>query len=204
MKSLEGYARSLSISLIRCRQGTSLGFSEWGKTYFGGKFTDTKLKWTDEVCQSEKTMSLWIYRQTIFCQPRLPRPLPRPPRLWLCHCKKLQDGDFLWTLAAASILLSKPILAHENLPPLSSNSRQIGSLKILKEISRNTQIRRAIADLGGLQTMVDILQANDKDLKCLSAETIANVAKFRRARRTVRQHGGIRKLVSKTSILQNV
>ena len=73
---------------------------------------------------------------------------------------------------------------------------QIGALKILKEISRNTQIRRAIADLGGLQTMVKILRDQDKDLKCLAAETIANVAKFRRARRTVRQHGGIKRLVS--------
>ncbi|KAH3821957.1 outer dynein arm-docking complex subunit 2-like [Dreissena polymorpha] len=72
---------------------------------------------------------------------------------------------------------------------------KIGSLKILKEISRNTQIRRAIADLGGLQTMVKILREADKDLKCLAAETIANVAKFRRARRTVRHHGGIKKLV---------
>ncbi|KAJ8320963.1 hypothetical protein KUTeg_002550 [Tegillarca granosa] len=72
---------------------------------------------------------------------------------------------------------------------------KIGSLKILKEISRNTQIRRAIADLGGLQTMVKILRDPDKELKCLAAETIANVAKFRRARRTVRQHGGIKKLV---------
>lgn len=72
---------------------------------------------------------------------------------------------------------------------------KIGSLKILKEISRNVQIRRAIADLGGLQTMVKILRDADKDLKCLAAETIANVAKFRRARRTVRQHGGIKKLV---------
>lgn len=77
---------------------------------------------------------------------------------------------------------------------------QIGSLKILKEISRNIQIRRAIADLGGLQTMVKILRDPDKDLKCLAAETIANVAKFRRARRTVRQHGGIKKLVSLFSI----
>lgn len=65
----------------------------------------------------------------------------------------------------------------------------------MKEISRNTQIRRAIADLGGLQTMVKILREHDKELKCLAAETIANVAKFRRARRTVRQHGGIKKLV---------
>ncbi|BFZ21682.1 hypothetical protein BsWGS_24721 [Bradybaena similaris] len=73
---------------------------------------------------------------------------------------------------------------------------KIGSLKILKEISQNTQIRRAIADLGGLQTMVKILRDQDKDLKCLAAETIANVAKFRRARRTVRQHGGIKRLVN--------
>lgn len=71
----------------------------------------------------------------------------------------------------------------------------IGSLKILKEISRNPQIRRSIADFGGLQTMVKILDSADKDLKCLAAETIANIAKFRRARRTVRQHGGIKRLV---------
>lgn len=77
-------------------------------------------------------------------------------------------------------------------------SLQIGSLKILKEISQNTQIRRAIADLGGLQTMVKILKSFNKDLKCLAAETIAHVAKFRRARRTVRQHGGIRKLVCRS------
>lgn len=44
--------------------------------------------------------------------------------------------------------------------------------------------------------MVRILDSPDKDLKCLAAETIANVAKFRRARRTVRQHGGIKRLVS--------
>ncbi|XP_063778086.1 outer dynein arm-docking complex subunit 2 isoform X2 [Pseudophryne corroboree] len=71
----------------------------------------------------------------------------------------------------------------------------IGSLKILKEISHNSQIRCQIADLGGLQTMVKILDYQDKDLKCLAAETIANVAKFKRARQTVRQHGGIKKLV---------
>ena len=44
--------------------------------------------------------------------------------------------------------------------------------------------------------MVKILQSPNKELKCLAAETIANVAKFRRARRTVRMYGGIKKLVS--------
>ncbi|XP_058261595.1 outer dynein arm-docking complex subunit 2 isoform X1 [Hemibagrus wyckioides] len=80
---------------------------------------------------------------------------------------------------------------------------KIGSLKILKEISRSSQIRRAIADLGGLQTMVSILDSPDKELKCLAAETIANVAKFRRARRTVRQYGGIQRLVELLDCVPN-
>ena len=44
--------------------------------------------------------------------------------------------------------------------------------------------------------MVQILTEQDKDLKCLAAETIANVAKFKRARKVVRQNNGIQKLVS--------
>ena len=54
--------------------------------------------------------------------------------------------------------------------------------------------------LTGLQTMVKLLLGYNEELKCLAAETIAHVAKFRRARRTVRQYGGIRKLVSKPNI----
>ncbi|NXX41471.1 ARMC4 protein, partial [Tricholaema leucomelas] len=72
---------------------------------------------------------------------------------------------------------------------------QIGSLKILKEISQNTLIRQTIADLGGLELMVKNLDSPDTELKCLAAETIANVARFKRERKTVRQHGGIKKLV---------
>lgn len=51
--------------------------------------------------------------------------------------------------------------------------------------------------MGGLQSIVKMLDSPVKDLKALAAETIANVAKFRRARRTVRQYGGIKKLVSR-------
>ncbi|XP_062956987.1 outer dynein arm-docking complex subunit 2 [Cynocephalus volans] len=80
---------------------------------------------------------------------------------------------------------------------------KIGSLKILKEISHNPQIRRNIVDLGGLPIMVNILDSPYKSLKCLAAETIANVAKFRRARRAVRQHGGITKLVALLDCAQN-
>uniref|UniRef100_UPI0037E7FF26 outer dynein arm-docking complex subunit 2 n=1 Tax=Semicossyphus pulcher TaxID=241346 RepID=UPI0037E7FF26 len=72
---------------------------------------------------------------------------------------------------------------------------KIGSLKILRKISHNVQIRRAIVDMEGLQSIVKILDSPVKDLKALAAETIAYVARFRRARRTVRQYGGIKKLV---------
>lgn len=50
--------------------------------------------------------------------------------------------------------------------------------------------------MGGLQSIVKILDSPVKDLKALAAETIANVARFRRARRIVRQYAGIKKLVS--------
>jgi len=90
-----------------------------------------------------------------------------------------------------------------NLLDTEENKCKIGALKILKEITKNLQIRRSVADLGGLQTMVEILTTRNKDLKCLTAETIANVARFRRARRTVRQHGGIRKLVDLLNIPEN-
>jgi hypothetical protein len=74
--------------------------------------------------------------------------------------------------------------------------RQIGALKILKEITKNASIRRAVTDLGALKTMVKILREPNKELKCLSAETIANIAHLRRARRSIRQHDGIKNLVS--------
>ena len=48
----------------------------------------------------------------------------------------------------------------------------------------------------GLPMLVQILTSPNRELKCLAAETIANVAKFKRARRIVRHNGGIRKLVS--------
>ncbi|XP_061570037.1 outer dynein arm-docking complex subunit 2 [Cololabis saira] len=71
----------------------------------------------------------------------------------------------------------------------------IGSLKILKQICHNPQIRRSIVDMSGLQSIVKILDSTSKEVKALAAESLANMARFRRARRTVRQHGGIEKLV---------
>ncbi|RTG82214.1 uncharacterized protein DC041_0002312 [Schistosoma bovis] len=62
---------------------------------------------------------------------------------------------------------------------------KLGSLKILKEITKNPQIRKSVTDIGGLQPLVNLLRSLNRDLKCLCAEVIANVANCHRARRTV-------------------
>ena len=44
--------------------------------------------------------------------------------------------------------------------------------------------------------MIQLLKSPNRELKCLAAETIANVANVPRARRKVRQNGGLQQLVS--------
>ncbi|KAI8616226.1 armadillo-type protein, partial [Chytriomyces sp. MP71] len=70
-----------------------------------------------------------------------------------------------------------------------------GALKILKEISKNVQIRTAISDLDGMRPLVELLRDSEEELKCLAAETISHCAKNARNRRSVRKYGGIKKLV---------
>ncbi|NXS63034.1 ARMC4 protein, partial [Brachypteracias leptosomus] len=118
------------------------------------------------------------------------------------HCRVYfasNISDFKWCNNRMQILCQLngevTISMHVKVYAVSTARLTIGSLKILKEISQNTLIRHAIADLGGLEIMVKILDSPDKDIKYLAAETIANVARFKQARRTVRQHGGIKRLV---------
>lgn len=59
----------------------------------------------------------------------------------------------------------------------------------------NMAIRRRITDLGGVPLLVANLCDPAKDLQILAAETLANVAQIRRARRTVSLCGGIPKVV---------
>lgn len=54
--------------------------------------------------------------------------------------------------------------------------------------------------MDGLRSFVRILDSLVMDVKAFAAETIANVAKVRRARRNILQQGGIPKLVSKKDL----
>lgn len=72
---------------------------------------------------------------------------------------------------------------------------RLGALYVLADVTTNIDIRRTLVDLGSIPLLVEILSEPAIDLKTMAAETIANVAKVRLARKLVRKCDGISKLV---------
>ena len=56
----------------------------------------------------------------------------------------------------------------------------------------------------GVPLMIQLLKSPNRELKCLAAETIANVANVPRARRKVRQNGGLQQLVSPYTLFHSL
>ncbi|XP_024136393.1 armadillo repeat-containing protein 4 [Oryzias melastigma] len=82
-----------------------------------------------------------------------------------------------------------------NLLDTNEDECKMGALKILIRMSRCVPIQRSIEDMLGVRSFVNNLDSEVTKVKALAAETIANVANFPRSRRTVRQSGGIEKLI---------
>ncbi|KAH1000340.1 armadillo repeat-containing protein gudu [Dendroctonus ponderosae] len=72
---------------------------------------------------------------------------------------------------------------------------KLGALSVLTELSQNGDIRKYIANLGGMALLVRNLTEPARDLQILVAETIYNVAQVKKARKHIRQCRGISKLV---------
>ncbi|XP_050504963.1 armadillo repeat-containing protein gudu [Diabrotica virgifera virgifera] len=72
---------------------------------------------------------------------------------------------------------------------------KLGALGVLSELSTNIDIRKSIADLGGVELLVQNLAEPARDLQVLVAETIYNVAQIRKARKHIRKCNGIPRLV---------
>ncbi|ODM98597.1 Armadillo repeat-containing protein 4 [Orchesella cincta] len=82
-----------------------------------------------------------------------------------------------------------------NILETDENRCKIASLLVLREISSNPEISRNIYNMRGLETLIHTLRDPAKELKLLSAETIANISKIRKARRAMRKGDGISRLV---------
>lgn len=72
---------------------------------------------------------------------------------------------------------------------------QLGALQILTKISESIDVQRSVVDLDGIPLLINILAEPPLNLKTMAAETLANVAKIKFARRLIRKCGGIPKLV---------
>lgn len=72
---------------------------------------------------------------------------------------------------------------------------QLSALQVLVRISASADVQKAIVDLDGIPLLVNILSEPPLNLKTMAAETLANVAKIKLARRLIRKCGGIPKLV---------
>lgn len=63
---------------------------------------------------------------------------------------------------------------------------KLGALSVLSELSQNGDIRKYIANLGGMALLVRNLTEPARDLQILVAETIYNVAQVKKARKHIR------------------
>ncbi|CAK9833273.1 Armadillo repeat-containing protein gudu [Anthophora retusa] len=68
---------------------------------------------------------------------------------------------------------------------------QNGSLSVLLQIATSTEMRRYLIDLGIVTPLIQMLKHPARDIQVLAAETMAIIARIRKARKQIRIRGGI-------------
>ncbi|XP_015586959.1 armadillo repeat-containing protein gudu isoform X2 [Cephus cinctus] len=68
---------------------------------------------------------------------------------------------------------------------------QHGSLAVLLQITTSSEMRRYVINLGIIMPLIQMMKHPARDLQVLAAETMANIAKMRKARKQIRLRGGI-------------
>jgi hypothetical protein len=105
----------------------------------------------------------------------------------------IYERPLLQTLLYFFIYFFRKVLT--NLLETDDLKCKTGSLRVLREITVHPSIRRSVTLMGGIELLIKILSDPNPELQLLSTETVANLARFRKARRIVRKTGGIPKLV---------
>jgi len=73
---------------------------------------------------------------------------------------------------------------------------QVGALKILREMCTSKRICVALKQFGGIMSLMDLLQDTDKQVQGLAAEVLSLLSRLSVARRMMRVHNGLTRLVS--------
>ncbi|XP_065185436.1 outer dynein arm-docking complex subunit 2-like isoform X2 [Sycon ciliatum] len=80
-----------------------------------------------------------------------------------------------------------------NLLGVDDDEIKMGSLRILKEITRSSHTRHVITDCKGIPLLVSCVDNFNWEIVATAAETLARVAAFANARKQLRHYGTIRK-----------
>ena len=110
----------------------------------------------------------------------------------LCN---LVDFDLTKDYCQLAIMDAGGLEVLSNLLETDDFKCKLGSLRVLRLITCHPSIRRSVTLMGGIELMIGILGDSSPELQLLATESLANLAKFKKARRVVRKHGGIPKLV---------
>lgn len=73
---------------------------------------------------------------------------------------------------------------------------QHGSLAVLLQMASSVETTRSLIDLGIVTPLIEMLKHPARDIQILAAETMANVATVRKARKQIRVRSGIALIVS--------
>jgi len=79
---------------------------------------------------------------------------------------------------------------------MSCCDAQVGALKILREMCTSKRVCVTLKQFGGIMSLIDLLQDTDKQVQGLAAEVISQLSRLSAARRMLRVHNGIKRLVS--------
>ena len=107
----------------------------------------------------------------------------------------LMDHDLTSAINQKAIKETGGLQTLVNLLEANDFKCKQGSLLVLSEITQNPGIRRYITNLGIVPILALFLSHQTRDLQILAAEIIANVGNISKARRAIRKHNGIPKLV---------
>ncbi|KAK0080204.1 hypothetical protein PV325_000302 [Microctonus aethiopoides] len=81
---------------------------------------------------------------------------------------------------------------------------QLGSLGVLSQMGNCSETRRYLVDLGIISPLIELLKHPAKDIRILTAETMASIAMMRKARKQIRIRSGIALILDAMDIPESV
>ncbi|CAD6215917.1 GSCOCG00000734001-RA-CDS [Cotesia congregata] len=81
---------------------------------------------------------------------------------------------------------------------------QLGSLGVLSQMGYCSETRRYLIDLGIVSPLIDLLKHPARDVRILTAETMASIAMMRKARKQIRVRSGIALILDAMDVPDNV